>query len=211
MAFEGLIEDLKDRWTEIPKWQKWIGYLFLLIAIIFVYKMQVLDPIEMRIKQLSMQVEQKRTRVAKLKIVEKRRDALNKEIAQLKDAIAKLESELPTGKEAVSNIIKAIAESVKSTKVEMIKRGKEKENEYYKTIDYSVILSSRYPNFISWCENIVKAKRVMTFGTISMVALDPKKKEIEIETDGKKEKRSIFIYPYTLQINLKLNAYTLKR
>ncbi|SNR78609.1 type 4a pilus biogenesis protein PilO [Desulfurobacterium atlanticum] len=211
MAFEGLIDDLKERWAEIPKWQKWIGYLILLFVVAFVYKMNVIDPINQKIAILSNQVNRKKARVAKLKLVEKRRDILKKEISKLEEEISKLEAKLPTGKEDVSNIIKSVAQDTGTIRIDLIQRGREETKKYYTKIGYSVVMSTRYPNFIKWCEHIVSAKRVLTIGDLSMVALDPVKKKVEERTDDKTVKKEVYLYPYTVQVNMQINAYMLKR
>ncbi|WP_457567396.1 type 4a pilus biogenesis protein PilO [Desulfurobacterium sp.] len=215
MAFEGFLGDLKDRWSEIPKWQKWIGYIVILIVIAFVYKMNVLDPLKLRVEQLNRQVAQKKVQVTRLLAVEKRRNELKKEISELRTRIASLESKLPTGREEVSGIIKSIAKNTGNTEVGMIRRGKEQSKEYYNQIGYKVVMKTRFPNFISWCKSIAKANRIMTFGDMSMIGLHPEKKKVTVEevVDGKKVKKEkeYYSYKYTVQVNLNLNAYTLKR
>ncbi|WP_456397655.1 type 4a pilus biogenesis protein PilO [Desulfurobacterium sp.] len=215
MAFEGLFDDLKDRWAEIPKWQKWIAYVVLLILVAYIYKMNVIDPINLRIEQLNRQVAQKRVKVTRLLAIEKRRDELKKEIAELEAKIAALETKLPTGNEEVSGIIKSIAKNTGNMEIGLIKRGKEQSKEYYNQIDYTVVMKTRFPNFITWCENLTKANRIMTFGDMSMVGLAPEKKKMTIEklVNNKKQKKEkeYYSYRYTVQVNLNLNAYTLKR
>ncbi|OMH41269.1 type 4a pilus biogenesis protein PilO [Desulfurobacterium indicum] len=215
MAFEGLLDDLKDRWAEIPKWQKWIAYVVVLIIAAYVYKMNVIDPINLKIEQLKRQISQKRVKVTRLLAVEKRRNELKKEIDELEAKIAALEIKLPTGNEEVSDIIKSIAKNTGNTEIGLIKRGKEQNKEYYNQIDYTVVMKTRFPNFIAWCESLVKANRIMTFGDMSMVGLTPEKKKMTIEKlfKGKEQKKEkeYYSYKYTVQVNLNLNAYTLKR
>ncbi|WP_456438438.1 type 4a pilus biogenesis protein PilO [Desulfurobacterium sp.] len=215
MAFEGFLDDFKERWSEIPKWQKWIAYIVILIIILYVYKMNVIDPLNMKIEQLNRQISQKRVQVARLLAVEKRRNELKKEIVNLKSRIAALEAKLPTGREEVSGIIKSIAKNTGNTEIGLIRRGKEQSKEYYNQIDYTVVMKTRFPNFISWCKSLVKANRIMTFGDMSMVGLAPEKKKMTVEkiVNGKRQKKEkeYYSYKYTVQVNLNLNAYTLKR
>ncbi|WP_457569309.1 type 4a pilus biogenesis protein PilO [Desulfurobacterium sp.] len=215
MAFEGLVDDLKDRWAEIPKWQKWIAYVVVLILVAYVYKMNVIDPINLRIEQLNRQISQKRVKVTRLLAVEKRRNELKKEIAELEAKIAALETKLPTGNEEVSDIIKSIAKNTGNTEIGLIKRSKEQSKEYYNQIGYTVVMKTRFPNFIAWCKSLVEANRIMTFGDMAMIGLAPEKKKITIEkiVNGKEQKKEkeYYSYKYTVQVNLKLNAYTLKR
>ena len=191
---------LYERWGEIPRWQKWliisaIGIvIFALLYYIRIVPLQdTLEAEKRRMESLSLVVN-------RLKTIEKRKIDLEKTIQKLERRIKRLESELPSGKEEVSKIIKSISDADSGVQVVSIVRGAPVEKKYYVEIPYSLQLKATYPEFISWCEKLSRANRILNFGDISLKALS---------TDSEKEKQEN--ERFTTLIDLQIKAFNLKR
>jgi len=191
---------LYERWVEIPRWQKWliisaIGIvIFALLYYIRIVPLQdTLEAEKRRMESLSLVVN-------RLKTIEKRKIDLEKTIQKLERRIKRLESELPSGKEEVSKIIKSICDADSGVQVVSIVRGAPVEKKYYVEIPYSLQLKATYPEFISWCEKLSRANRILNFGDISLKALS---------TDSEKEKQEN--ERFTTLIDLQIKAFNLKR
>jgi type IV pilus assembly protein PilO len=191
---------LYERWVEIPRWQKWliisaIGIvIFALLYYIRIVPLQdTLEAEKRRMESLSLVVN-------RLKTIEKRKIDLEKTIQKLERRIKRLESELPSGKEEVSKIIKSISDADSGVQVVSIVRGAPVEKKYYVEIPYSLQLKATYPEFISWCEKLSRANRILNFGDISLKALS---------TDSEKEKQEN--ERFTTLIDLQIKAFNLKR
>jgi len=200
-SFEGI----KERWELIPRWQKWFGFAVLLCLIYFLVYVQQVKPRQQKMQVLKKQVEQLTLKVNRLKAVEKRKGALEKEIKELTLKIEALESKLPTGKEEVSKIIKAITKTGSHVRVDYIERKSPVQKQYYVEIPYLLKLSFRYPDFIAWCERLSSVDRIINFSDMTLVSFKGYGRN-----KGKK-KQKLEERQFTVRANLIIKAFNLKR
>ncbi len=191
---------IRDRWETIPKWQKWIAYAVLLLILSGIFFKLSIQPKLVKRDILSQEVASYRTRVAQLRIIEQRKKALEKEIARLKEKTKQIEKVLPTGKEDVGTIIKTISENATGLEVIEIQRGKPIEKKYYEQIPYKITLNARYPEFVKWCERLMKADRILTLGKFNIKSRVP-----PIRLAGQNG-----MSRYTMEATFTINAYVLR-
>jgi type IV pilus assembly protein PilO len=193
---------LYERWLEIPRWQKWLiisavgAVIFALLYYVRIVPLQdTLEAEKRKMESLSLVVN-------RLKTIERRKLDLEKTIRKLERRIEQIEAELPSGREDVSRIIKSISDADSGVQVVSILRGAPAEKKYYVEIPYSLKLKATYPEFISWCEKLSKANRILNFGDISL-------KAIEVSLD--KEDKTSDSERYTTLVELQIKAFNLKR
>jgi len=192
--------DLYERWMEIPRWQKWLVILTVgLVIFSLLYYIRIV-PLKDTLEAEKKKMESLSLVVNRLKAIEKRKLDLERTIRRLEKRIRQLESELPSGKEDVSRIIKSISNAGSGIQILSITRGAPIERKYYVEVPYSLKLKATYPEFISWCERLAKANRILNFGDVSLKAIDAESKE-EKEGGG----------GYTTLIDLQIKAFNLKR
>ncbi len=200
-------EVIKERWELIPRWQKWLAFITLVFLIYFLAYMQQIKPKQQRIQVLQKQVEQLTLKVNRLKAVEKRKRLLEKGISELTLKIKALESKLPTGKEEVSKIIRAITKADSYVRVDYIERKSPVQKQYYVEIPYMLKMSFKYPDFISWCEKLSSVNRIINFSDMTLVAYtEPKKSRKKKGKEVKKISEN-----YTVKATLTIKAFNLKR
>ncbi|WP_456436122.1 type 4a pilus biogenesis protein PilO [Thermovibrio ammonificans] len=199
------LSSLYEKWIETPRWQKWILILFLgalLLGLLYYYK---IVPLQQELARKRAQADTLALTVSRLKVFEKRRAAVQKEINQLEKQIAAIEKKLPTGNEEVSQILKSITGADSGMVIRFIKRDKPHSSKYYVAYPYTVQLAGTYPNFVRWCERLSKVDRILNFGDISIVSY--KKKPSGLPRKGEEERSP----GYTVVATLKIKAFTLKR
>ena len=190
-----------ERVREIPRWQRWIAIIIIGGILYLAFYYIQITPLKENLQKL------KRTRntllltVNRLKAVEKRRRILTQEIAKLEKEIRDLESKLPTGTERVDEIIKSISSADSQMKIMSIRRLKPSEKKYYVETPYEVTLEGTYPHFLRWCEKLSKANRILAFGDISIEA---------VQRTGEVNKKNKYSKD-TIQVNMKIKAFNLKR
>lgn len=195
---------LYERWIHIPRWQKWIVFLLIGVLLSFlIYYFQII-PLKKELKNKKQQIESLTLTVNKLKVVEKRRELLMKELNQLNNRIKQIESKLPTGNEDVSQIIKSITDADSGMVIKLIEKRAEKRHRYYIEYPYSVELIGSYPNFIRWCEKLSKANRIINFGDMDIKSIYASK----VNWRGKQNRKTI-PESATIRVNLKIKAFTL--
>lgn len=194
---------LYERWIHIPRWQKWI--LILLVGLIFgglLYYFKV-APLKAVLEQKREEAESLALTVNRLKVVEKRKALLLKELETLKKEIKQIESKLPTGREDVGQIIKSIADADSGMVIGAIVRESSKRHQYYIEYPYEVELIGSYPAFINWCEKLAKANRIINFGSFEIRSIFSESfRTIEKEKGTIPENASI-------KVRLKIKAFTL--
>jgi len=195
---------LYERWIHLARWQKWL-IIILIGALLFgsLYYFRI-SPLKQELSLKKQQAEQLRLTVSRLKIIEKRRDEMIKKIEELNKKIAEIESKLPTGKEEVSQIIKSITDADSGMVIKLIRKEKKENKKYYVAYPYRVELLGTYPAFIKWCEKLSRANRIINFGDIQVTTTHP----IAVKGIRKKEKESS---KYTIAVDMKVKAFTLKR
>jgi type IV pilus assembly protein PilO len=195
-----LLISLYERWQEIPRWQKWLIISAIgVFVFILLYYIRIV-PIQNTLQAEKRKMESLSLVVNRLKTIERRKLDLEKTIKKLERRIEQIEAELPSGKEDVSRIIKSISDADSGVRVVSIERGAPAEKKYYVEIPYSLKLKATYPEFISWCEKLSKAHRILNFGDLSIKAIDvnPEKEDAE---SGR----------YTVFVELQIKAFNLKR
>ncbi len=196
------LKSLYERVKEIPRWQRWIviiisgGILYLIL-----YSTQI-APLKENLLKLKKDRNALLLSVNRLKAVEKRRNALQQEIAKLEKKIKSLESKLPTGTEKVDEIIKSISSADSQMKIMSIKRSKPAQKRYYVETPYEITMKGSYPHFLKWCEKLSKANRILSFGNISIKSVQ-RTGEVKAEKDNSSKD--------TIQVNMKIKAFNLKR
>jgi len=191
---------LYERWVEIPRWQKWLIISAVgLVIFVLLYYIRIV-PLQDTLEAEKRRMESLSLVVNRLKTIERRKLDLEKTIRRLEGRIKQLEAELPSGKEEVSRIIKSISDADSGVQVVSILRGAPVEKKYYVEIPYTLKLKATYPEFLSWCEKLAKANRILNFGDVSLKA---------IGSESKKEKESSD--RYTTLIDLQIKAFNLKR
>lgn len=194
---------LYERWLHIPRWQKWIViFIFALIltGLIYYFKISSLKEELARKKQ---EIESLTLTVNRLKVVEKRKQLLLKELEELNKQIEQIESKLPTGKEDVSQIIKSITDADSGMVIKLIKKESPRSHRYYVEYPYKVELIGNYPSFINWCEKLSKANRIINFGNIELKSLYTFKDGWSGKRKGELPKGA------TLEATLEIKAFTL--
>ncbi|ADY73036.1 hypothetical protein Dester_0381 [Desulfurobacterium thermolithotrophum DSM 11699] len=187
-----------EKWLEIPRWQRWF-IIIILIAFLFwcLYFLRI-TPLKEQLLTEKRKLESLESTVNRLKIAKKRKDKLEREITTLRKELLIIESKLPTGKEEVSKIIRSISDADSGVTIVNIQRKLPMDKKYYVEIPYKIELKSTYPQFIHWCENLSKANRILNFGNFSINSI------YNLEKDKKKTK-------YTVNVNLEIKAFSLKR
>ena len=200
-----LWEDLKERWELIPRWQKWLGFVILLCFAYYLVYIQQISPKRQRMQVLGKQLGQLTLKVNRLKAVEKRKQALEKEIKELTLKIEALESKLPTGKEEVSKIIKAVTKANSHVRIDYIERKSPAQKQYCVEVPYLLKLSFNYPDFIAWCEKLSSVDRIINFSDMVLVS----SMDYGAKTKGKKQKTEN--EQFTVRATLTIKAFNLKR
>jgi len=199
---ERLLE-IYERWLEIPRWQKWlIIVLFGLILFAINYYVSI-KPLQEQLQAKRKQLESLTLEVNRLKVVEKRKAKILKEISKLKKQIREVENKLPTGREEVSKIVKSISDADSGVIVTELKRKTPKSKKYYTAYPYSLNLLTSYPQFLRWCEKLSKAERIINFGPISINSVYGKK--VGEKFRGCKENGC------SISVHMEIEAFTLKR
>lgn len=188
------LTNLYEKLIEIPRWQKWLIITLIAVLLLTLLYFSHIRPIKEQLTLKERKFESLSLTVNKLKVVEKRKSKLEKEISKYKNQLNLIESELPTGKEEVSKIIRSISKADDGTTVVSIRRGTPLSKRYYVEVPYSLELKGTYPQFIHWCEKLSKANRILNFGDFSINSISPQKGE-----------------DYTIDVNLKITAFNLKR
>jgi len=176
----------------VPRWQKWLAILVLgtaLYAFLFSYKVH---PLKKELLEKKRRLESLSLTVNRLKVLERRKRVLLKEISRLRKEIKNIEKNLPTGKENVGQIIRSISRSDSGMTIESIVRHAKANTRYYAKYPYEVILKGTYPSFIKWCEKLSRAERILNFGPISIRSVNDKSSNS------------------TIEVKLQLEAFTLK-
>ena len=193
---------LYERWILIPRWQKWIIFLLIGLLLSFLIYYFQIAPLKKRLNREKQQIEALTLTVNRLKVVEKRRKILLKELDQLTNRIKQIESKLPTGNEDVSQIIKSITDADSGMVIKLIERRAVRKHRYYIEFPYEVVLIGNYPNFIKWCEKLSKANRIINFG-------DMKIESIYSPGSGRTKDQQALPENVTIRANLKIKAFTL--
>ena len=188
-----------EKWIQLPRWQKWILILLvgmLLMVLIYYFKIM---PMKQTLEKKRREVRSLALTVNRLKLVEKRKSLLINELKELKNDIKEIEKKLPSGKEEVSQILKAITTSDSGMVIKSIRREKTKSHRYYVEYPYRVELWGTYPAYIRWCEKLSHANRIINFGPMRIEA---------VQISNKQRKNSI-PQDTTVKINLEIKAFTL--
>lgn len=194
---------LYERWLHVPRWQKWILILifgFLLTALIYYFQ---IAPLKEELNRKNQEIESLTLTVNRLKIVEKRRQLLVKELENLNKQIEQIESRLPTGREDVSQIIKSITDADSGMVVKLIERQTEKRHRYYIEFPYKVELIGNYPDFIRWCERLSKANRIINFGDMKIESI------YSLKRGWQGSQKHFIPKGSTIKATLKIKAFTL--
>jgi len=165
------LNELIERLKAVPQWQRWL-IIVVLGALIFwlLYNFNI-QPLKEELVQKRQEAERLALTVSRLKVVEKRKKALEEEIETLRKKIAELEEKLPTGREDVAQILRALATENQNIRVQYLKREQEEKHKYYEAYPYTVILEGAYPDFLWWCEKLSKAERIINFANTEVTAL----------------------------------------
>ena len=192
---------LYERWIHVPRWQKWILILLLGAVVgIFIYYFKIV-PLKEVLKQKQNQAESLALTINRLKLVEKRKELLLKELEDLRNKIQQIEAKLPSGKEEVSQIVKSITDSDSGMVIKSIRREESVRHRYYIEYPYQIELIGTYPKYIEWCEKLSKADRIINFGSMKLKS---------ISKVGSKSRRDTKIpKDATVDIVLKIKAFTL--
>ena len=192
---------LYERWIHVPRWQKWILILLLGAVVgIFIYYFKIV-PLKEVLKQKQNQAESLALTINRLKLVEKRKELLLKELEDLRNKIQQIEAKLPSGKEEVSQIVKSITDSDSGMVIKSIRREESVRHRYYIEYPYQIELIGTYPKYIEWCEKLSKADRIINFGSMKLKS---------ISKVGSKGRRDTKIpKDATVDIVLKIKAFTL--
>lgn len=165
------LSELAQRFKAIPQWQRWLAIVVLGgVAFWLLYNFNI-QPLKEELVQKKREAERLALTVSRLKVVEKRKRALEEEIETLKKRIAELEEKLPTGKEEVAQILRAIATQNGNIEIQYLKREKEEKHKYYESYPYTVVLKATYPDFLWWCEKVSKAERIINFSNTEVTAV----------------------------------------
>ncbi|WP_163327733.1 type 4a pilus biogenesis protein PilO [Desulfurobacterium thermolithotrophum] len=187
-----------EKWLEIPRWQRWFIIIILAAFLLWVLYFLRIIPLKEQLLTEKRKLESLESTVNRLKIAKKRKDKLEREITTLRKELSIIESKLPTGKEEVSKIIRSISDADSGVTIVSIQRKPPINKKYYVEIPYKIELKGTYPQFIHWCENLSKANRILNFGNFSINSID------NLEKEKKKTK-------YTVNVNLEIKAFSLKR
>jgi type IV pilus assembly protein PilO len=198
---------LYEKWIRLARWQKWLIICLMglgLFGILYYYRVK---PLQQELQAKRTQMEQLQLTVSRLKAIERRKNELKQTIEKLKKQIAEIESKLPTGKEEVSQIIKSITDADSGMVITLIKKEPKLSKKYYIAYPYTVRLLGTYPKFIEWCEKLSRANRIINFGNIQVVSTHPTSKLKGIKRAQKLTEKD----KYTILVEMKVNAFTLKR
>lgn len=164
---------LYERWLHVPRWQKWIVIVLLgIVLAALLYYFQI-APLKEELSRKQRKIESLTLTVNRLRVVEKRKALMLKELEELKKQIKEIESRLPTGREEVSQILRSITDADSGMSIKLIKRENVKKHRYYIEYPYKVVLLGTYPSFIKWCEKLSKANRIINFGDMKIESLHP--------------------------------------
>lgn len=164
---------LYERWLHVPRWQKWIVIVLLgIVLAALLYYFQI-APLKEELSRKQRKIESLTLTVNRLRVVEKRKALMLKELEELKKQIKEIESRLPTGREEVSQILRSITDADSGMSIKLIKRENVKKHRYYIEYPYKVVLLGTYPSFIKWCEKLSKANRIINFGDMKIESLQP--------------------------------------
>ncbi len=162
---------LYERWLHVPRWQKWIIILiFGVFLTVLIYYFKIV-PLKEELNRKNQEIESLTLTVNRLKIVEKRKQLLMKELDELNKQIQQIESKLPTGNEDVSQIIRSITDADSGMVIKLIEKEPQRSHRYYIEYPYKVKLIGSYPNFIKWCERLSRANRIINFGNMKLESL----------------------------------------
>lgn len=191
-----------EKWIHIPRWQKWIIFLLIGILLSFlIYYLQI-APLQEELRKKKQRIESLTLTVNRLKVVEKRRALLLKELDQLNKKIKQIENKLPTGNEDVSQIIKSITDADSGMVIDSIERKVPKRRKYYIEFPYTVKLIGNYPSFIGWCEKLSKANRIINFGDMRIQSIYPSE-------SSRRKNQKVLPKNATIKVTLQIKAFTL--
>ena len=191
-----------EKWIHIPRWQKWIIFLLIGILLSFlIYYLQI-APLQEELRKKKQRIESLTLTVNRLKVVEKRRALLLKELDQLNKKIKQIENKLPTGNEDVSQIIKSITDADSGMVIDSIERKAPKRRKYYIEFPYTVKLIGNYPSFIGWCEKLSKANRIINFGDMRIQSIYPSE-------SSRRKNQKVLPKNATIKVTLQIKAFTL--
>jgi len=191
-----------EKWIHIPRWQKWIIFLLIGILLSFlIYYLQIV-PLQEELRKKKQRIESLTLTVNRLKVVEKRRALLLKELDQLNKKIKQIENKLPTGNEDVSQIIKSITDADSGMVIDSIERKVPKRRKYYIEFPYTVKLIGDYPSFIGWCEKLSKANRIINFGDMRIQSIYPSE-------SSRRKNQKVLPKNATIKVTLQIKAFTL--
>ncbi len=187
----GFLISIYERWTEIPRWQRWlviISAIFVLFLVIYFLR---IVPLNEQLLVERERLESLRQTVNKLRVVRIKKEKLEKEIGNLEKELSSVERKLPSGKEEVNRIICSISKANSRVTVVSLKRGSPVDREYYVEVPYSIELKTTYPEFVHWCERLFRSNRIVSFDRLS----------IRADRTGN----------YTISVNLQVKVFNLKR
>ncbi len=227
-----------EKWIETPRWQKWLLILcigFLFFALLYYSR---IVPLQEDLVNHKKRLDSLVLTVNKLKTIEKRKDKVQRAISELEKKIEKIERQLPTGKEEVAKIIRSIQKADSGVLVLAIKRKNPQKKKYYIEYPYEIFLLSKYPDFITWCEKLSSADRIITFGDINILSSEyflkekgssksksplvllfkeykpPFKSDAVLKTFNPKRKNKAYLHDlvksYSVLIKLDIKAFTLR-
>lgn len=196
---------LYERWLHVPRWQKWIVIVLLgVVLAALLYYFQV-APLKEELSRKQREIESLTLTVNRLRVVEKRKSLLLKELEELRKQIKQIESRLPTGKEEVSQILRSITGADSGMSIKLIKREDVKRHKYYVEYPYRVVLLGTYPSFIRWCEKLSKANRIINFGDMRIEALQP----VGEKKRGRSKQKEEVPRGASVKAELEIKAFTL--
>lgn len=181
----------------LPRWKKWLIIIIIGVVFYIILYYSKVEPLKKELLQKQRKVETLILTINRLKILEKRRKELQKEIAILKKQIRNIEKKLPTGKEDVAQIVNSISKADSGMLVKKIVRKAKVNKKYYIRYPYEVELVGTYPSFISWCEKLSQANRIINFGSMEINSIKSNRESSELEGA-------------TVSIRLNVEAFTLK-
>ncbi len=168
-----------------------IVFLIILLIWLFAYYKRVI-PAKAQLRARENQLSSLRQSVNRLRVVKAQKKKFDEEFANVQRKLSNVQSKLPKGKEEVGQIIRTIVGNDAKIRIDSIVRKNPINKKYYVEVPYVVSLSTNYPSFVEWCDKLMKANRIINFGNISINSYSEKGK------------------PYTIKVNLIINAYNLK-
>ncbi len=190
-----------EKWIQLPRWQKWLLILLLgMVLMLLIYYFKIL-PMKETLEKKRREARSLALTVNRLKLVEKRKSLLMKELEELRKRIKEIEEKLPSGKEEVSQIIRTITTSDSGMVIKSIQRERTKSHRYYVEYPYRVELLGTYPSYIHWCEKLSRANRIINFGPMRIEAVQTSEKQAS--------KKKAFPSRATIKITLEVKAFTL--